>query len=436
MLDSLVSQASSEMGYFIFKDTNFLQLFGEEKRRFQSNLISLKRVASTSQQRRELEEIDRLHQSYCGLFEEKARSSARQNFPERHFVRDPEQEQRAQELVGEIYSRLQHVIADAQVLAFQRVEESTRMVDRSKRMLLLLALTLLGLGLAIAFFQTRRISRPILELKRATEELANGNFDQPLEVKSRDEIGQLAASFSQMCQRLKEVDQMKADFLSNVSHTLRTPLASITAATGLILEEVTGTISDSQRRLFQIIEQECKILLGQIGGLLDLSKMEAGMMSLYRQPERIGEMLEEVAHEVEPLARSKRQTLELSLEAGLPTVPLDRHHLRQALLNLLNNAVKFSPEGESIVISARLMDSESLPCLLVSISDRGDGIPEEDLERIFDKFYQSRSHPALSKKGTGLGLPIARHIVEAHGGKIWAESELGQGSTFYLTLPA
>lgn len=435
LLDSLVSQARNERGYFILKDTDFLRLFEESKRGFRTILASLEAVANIPQQRLELKEIEMLHRRYCDLFAERTASLARQGGP----ASAPDKEEESQELVGEIYSKLQKVIADGQILAFQRVKDSNQVVAQSERMLLLLALALLGSGLAIALFQTRRISRPILELKKATERLARGNFDQPLEVRSRDEIGQLATSFNQMCQRLKEVDQLKADFLSNVSHTLRTPLASMTEATNLLLEGVTGPISDNQRRLFQIINQECRTLLRLIGDLLDLSKMEAGMMTLHRQPERIEEVIEEAVREVEPLALSKRQTLQLSLEGGLPTVPLDRHRLRQALLNLLNNAVKFTPDEGTITISARMAapsSSSSSPSLLVSVSDTGEGIPEEDLEQIFDKFYQSRSHSDSNKKGTGLGLPIARHIMEAHGGRIWAASQPGRGSTFHITLPA
>lgn len=434
LLDSLVSQARNERGYFILKDADFLRLFEENKRGFRTTLASLEAVVSTPQQRQDLKEIEGLHRRYCDLFAERTASLARQKRP----AGTSDKEEESQELVGKIYSKLQKMIADGQVLAFQRVEESNQLLAQSERMLLLLAMALMGSGLAIALFQTRRISQPILELKKATERLAGGNFDQPLEVKSRDEIGQLATSFNQMCQRLKEVDQLKADFLSNVSHTLRTPLASMTESTSLLLEGVTGPMSDNQRRLFQIINQECRTLLRLIGDLLDLSKMEAGMMTLHRQPERIEEVIEEAVREVEPLAMSKRQTLQISFEEELPTVPLDRHRLRQALLNLLNNAVKFTPDEGTITISARMASpsSSSSSSLLISVSDTGEGIPEEDLEEVFDKFYQSRSHPDSNKKGTGLGLPIARHIMEAHGGKIWAESRPGQGSTFHLSLPA
>lgn len=159
-------------------------------------------------------------------------------------------------------------------------------------------------------------------------------------------------------------------------------------------------------------------------------------MTLHRQPERVEEVIEESVHEVEPLATSKRQNLQFSWEEGLPTIPLDRHRFHQALLNLLNNAVKFTPEGKTITVTVKMTDlSTPSPNLWISVSDMGEGIPEEELERIFDKFYQSRFPSASNKKGTGLGLPIARHIVEGHGGKIWAESQVGKGSTFHITLP-
>ena len=235
-----------------------------------------------------------------------------------------------------------------------------------------------------------------------------------------------------MSDRLKQLDEMKSGFISHVSHELRTPLASIKEADNLLLEETGGPTTPQQRRFLTIIAQGTNKLMKMIDDLLDLSKMEAGMMKYDLMPADIRPILAHALAEVELLADKKG--LRLSSQAGdsLPHAPMDINKIQQVVVNLLSNAIKFTPESGRIEVKADVWRSDHLR---VSITDSGIGIPPEFQARIFDKFLDIIPEGIPGTKGTGLGLSIARHIVQAHGGRIWVESAPGKGSTFMFVLP-
>jgi two-component system sensor histidine kinase GlrK len=232
--------------------------------------------------------------------------------------------------------------------------------------------------------------------------------------------------FNFMCDRLKETDTMKSDFFSLMSHELRTPVASIKEGTNLLMEGVGGETNEKQKRLLRIISEESDRLLGLINSILDLSKMEAGMMTYAFVQADIGLLISKAAVEIEPLAKAKNIRGELNISKDIPLVKMDTEKMLQVLRNLIGNAVKFTPHGGSVKISAGFDDGN----LEVSVADEGPGIPEENLVTIFDKFKSYHS-----RKGTGLGLAIVKNIIKAHGGRVWAESRSGRGSTFTFVLP-
>jgi signal transduction histidine kinase len=181
-----------------------------------------------------------------------------------------------------------------------------------------------------------------------------------------------------------------------------------------------------------VIEKESYRLIGLVNSLLDLSKMEAGMMSFHLRPQPIAPLIDQTIKELGPLVDSKKITLEMMVKGGLPIVKIDSERILQALRNIIGNAVKFTPEGGRVKVSARSVDHG----VEVSIADTGPGIPKENLITIFEKFQQAITDRTLPTQGTGLGLAIAKQIITHHGGKIWAESQLGHGSTFIFFLPA
>jgi two-component system sensor histidine kinase GlrK len=291
----------------------------------------------------------------------------------------------------------------------------------------------LVLCLILAFFITRSISRPLRKIEKMTEYIGDLNFDHHLDlgVHSPRELAQLAQSFSQMADRLKEIDEMKNNFISHVSHELRTPLTSINEAGDLLLDGVGGEITSRQEHLLQIIKQCTERLIKMVNNLLDLSKMEAGMMNYEFVQASFSQIILHSLQELDLLARKKSIRLEVKMEDNLPLLKMDVDRMQEVVDNLLSNAVKFTPEGGTVRIEARQVTS----FLQVSVSDTGPGIPPEYQSRIFEKFQGIKSGRTAGTKGTGLGLSIASHIVKAHGGKIWVESTEGKGSTFYFSLP-
>jgi two-component system sensor histidine kinase GlrK len=265
-----------------------------------------------------------------------------------------------------------------------------------------------------------------------TRDIARGRFDGHLPRSAPPEIKELGVAFGSMYERLKTLDQMKSDFFSTISHELRTPLTSIKEGTSLLLEGVGGEITEKQKKLLRIISGESNRLIDLVNSSLDLSKMEAGMMAFHFTPADIRPLIQKVTAEIEPLAMAKKIRLQVESQEPLPPVKMDREKILQVLRNFLGNAVKFTLEGGEVRIIACREDGK----MKVSVSDTGPGIPKENLATIFEKFRQGPRENAGAGKGTGLGLAIAKQIIAAHGGEIWAESEPGRGSSFIFALPA
>ncbi len=229
---------------------------------------------------------------------------------------------------------------------------------------------------------------------------------------------------------LQRANQHKAEFLANMSHELRTPLNSILGFSQLLLEGDGGVLTSDQRQDVDIIAQNGQHLLALINDLLDISKLEAGKAQLHRGEVEVEPLISECVESVRSLAKTKRLDLSASVSAEVGRVFADGPKLKQVLLNLLGNAIKFTEAG-SVRITAERQGAE----LRVSVRDTGIGVPVEDAERIFESFQQGKSGVSGKYQGTGLGLAICRQLVEMHGGRIWVKSTAGQGSTFTFTIP-
>jgi signal transduction histidine kinase len=232
--------------------------------------------------------------------------------------------------------------------------------------------------------------------------------------------------------KLRDLDRVKSDFISIASHELRTPLTSIKAYVELMILKP-NLMEAKKNRILGIINAESDRLARLINDILDLSRIEAGTMAWHLTDVSVVDIIQTSLTTISPLAQNKEQHIITDIEPGIPLFRGDRDRLVQVVTNILSNAVKFTAQSGSIRISAR-RDSDPLPQVVVSITDTGIGIPEEDLTIVFDKFQRSGDHLTSSVEGTGLGLAIAREIVEFHGGTIWAESVYGKGSTFTFTL--
>jgi two-component system sensor histidine kinase KdpD len=229
--------------------------------------------------------------------------------------------------------------------------------------------------------------------------------------------------------REKELDQMKSQLLSTVSHELRTPLASIKGFATTLLRQDVEWDEGSRREFLSIISEESDRLAELISNLLDMSRIEAGTLRIEIEPIDLHPIIEETATEFQMMTRD--HTIQTLLLPVLPPVMADPRRARQVLRNLVENAVKYSPNGGPITISAQVRADH----LQVSVADQGIGIEPQQLDHIFDRFYQVDSASTRRVGGSGLGLSICEAIVEAHHGEIWVESQPNLGSTFHFTLP-
>jgi signal transduction histidine kinase len=230
--------------------------------------------------------------------------------------------------------------------------------------------------------------------------------------------------------QLAEASQHKSQFLANMSHELRTPLNAILGYTELIVDGVYGETPEKMQGVLKRIESNGRHLLGLINDVLDLSKIEAGQLLLTLVDYALKDMVHGVFGAVEPLASEKKLAFKVEVPPSLPSGRGDERRLTQVLLNLVGNAIKFTDAGE-VTIKASAADGS----FTVAVRDTGPGISEADQGKIFEEFQQADNSTTKKKGGTGLGLAISKRIIEMHGGKIWVESRLGQGSTFSFTLP-
>ncbi len=233
--------------------------------------------------------------------------------------------------------------------------------------------------------------------------------------------------------RLKELDRLKSDFVSNVSHELRTPLTAIKGSVDNMLDGITGTMNEKQTRYLTRVKSNADRLTRLINDLLDLSRIEAGKIDLKPANLALVSLAQEIADNIRPVAVEKLISLEVAAADGGTTAWADRDKIIQVLMNLIGNAVKFTPERGKVTVAVHKNGARWVE---ISVADTGPGILPEEASRIFDRFYQIAQAGKQKAKGTGLGLAICKALVEMHGGKIWMESEVGKGSTFSFTLPA
>jgi signal transduction histidine kinase len=228
---------------------------------------------------------------------------------------------------------------------------------------------------------------------------------------------------------LDEANRLKGELLSILAHEMRTPLTSIKGySTALLLQEASFD-PESQREFLEIIDEECNTLESLVHDLLESSIIDAGLLKLEPQPVMLPKLSEETIDEI--AHRTEDHRFMVDFPEHFPIVDADPDRIRQVLRNLLDNAVKYSPDGGLVITRGECGEDE----VVVSVADQGVGISPEHLNRLFDKFFRVDSGQGHHVVGSGLGLPISRTIVEAHGGRIWAESKVGEGSTFHFTLP-
>ena len=249
-----------------------------------------------------------------------------------------------------------------------------------------------------------------------------------------ERLKEYAAELERANKELRRLDEIKSEFVAVASHELRTPLATIKNAIQLLLQRKTGEINENQERFLSLAEKNINRLTNILNSLLDLSKIESGRIGLNFEEINLRDPIEFILSSFKPQVDGKSIQIKMEVEKDLPSVYGDRERIIQILINLVGNAIKFTPEGGTIYVSAKPYDGDG-NMVAVSVRDSGIGIPEDQLGKVFEKFFQVEESLRRSVGGTGLGLAITKGLVEAHHGKIWVESELEKGSTFTFTLP-
>ena len=274
------------------------------------------------------------------------------------------------------------------------------------------------------------ITRPILAILNGIRDIEEGKYGTRIEFNSRDEIGKLVAGFNRMSSKLGELDKLKAEFLSMISHELYTPITPIKDSAMQLGES--KSLSETDKQLVSIIKRQTGRLQDLVEEVLDFSWLEIKEWKLNKEPASIGLAGEAAVDLAIKQAEGKSIKLKLKLAKGLPAVMADKKRIQHVIKILLENAIKFSPEGSEVVLGIDKVSGG----IEVYVSDTGIGISKENLEKIFSGFYQAEDHLTRTKGGMGLGLAIAKKIIEAHNGYIWAESQgLGEGSRFVFLLP-
>lgn len=289
----------------------------------------------------------------------------------------------------------------------------------------------LGAVLASVFLGVllaRSLTRPLRELTEATKKVAKGDLEQQVPIRSKDELGELAASFNQMSSDLAQSRDLRRQMTADIAHELRTPLTVVLGHTEALSE---GQLPPDAET-FEIIYDETKRLNRLVEDLRTLSLSDAGELHLNRHRTSPGDLLERAAAARKSEAKAKDITLQIESAVELPDVNIDPDRMTQVLVNLLDNALRYTPAGGSISISAQLIQEG----VAIIVKDTGPGIPPEDLSHLFERFYRGDKSRQREEGGTGLGLAIAKSLVENQGGQIRVESQLGEGATFIIELPA
>jgi two-component system sensor histidine kinase GlrK len=289
-------------------------------------------------------------------------------------------------------------------------------------------------GLSIILLIVRSISRSLSQLSAATREVAQGRFGHRLRGHHDAEFRELAENFNQMTHRLEEVDELKRDFVSGISHDLKSPLASIKEALRVLLDGIPGPLNGRQRRLLRLGLASGDRLSTMIADLLTLSQLDSHAVGYRFEPCDLADLTTLAAERLE--ARLELAGVELRLlTPDLMVVECDADRIAQVIENLLDNALKYSPEGGTIDLTVQAIRNGDRHGAEIRVADRGPGVPDEDKAAIFERFVR-RGEPGGSAAGVGLGLTICRAIVAAHEGRIGVEDNPGGGSSFIVTLPA
>jgi two-component system sensor histidine kinase GlrK len=422
-LDDLDSMNAADDKYLISGDPDYSRQFGQIRNDFGQKVKEMSGLAGAETRDGLLADIEKSSGQYDALLRARKTSAGRR----RSYIN------RREEITRTIDQNLRTLSRISTENRDRKLGQSREMAAQIAEVSIISVIVVVLLVLVITFINARKINLPIRLLRERTKEVACGRFEEALRISSPPEIGELAGAFNAMCDRLKELDQMKVDYVSHLSHALRTPLTVIKEASSMLQQGVFSRFPEKQDELFKVVREECDRLIASVNRILDFSRMEAGKMDFSFTRADIGPVIEKSIMKLSPLFQNKKISIIREMSRSIPPLRMDVERIEDVLENLLSNAWKYTQEGGTITVSA-VHDSEK-GAAEISVTDNGMGIPEDGLQQVFDKFKRVDDRRG-AMMGTGLGLAIVRHIINTHGGQIWVRSKKGEGSTFTFSLPA
>lgn len=428
LLTGLYAQLRNEKKYLAVRDSVFLRDFDDEVDEFQATLALLVEQETDQNGKQLLADLGEVHEEYRTLVH---RFAAEPMQPSPATASDYDGQRDA--LFTKMTETLDRYVHLHEGRVSTLVSDSQARSTRAETVTQQLVLLALLLGLALAGIASYSILRPLRRLQEHIRQIGQGKFGPSVEVVAPRDLQELVDTVNWMGKKLQELDDLKAEFLAHISHELRTPLASVREGTRLLLDEIPGPLTQAQRETLLIMTDSSERLIRLISTLLDLSKMEAGMMEYRIVPADLKRVTEGAVNKLRLLAERKQIKILIEAPRERVWVLADVAWIEQVLDNLFSNALKFSPE--EAVVTLRLEPDPHGGVVRVSVSDTGQGIAPEDLPHIFERFYQGRRQAKTAVAGSGLGLALVKKVVEAHGGQVQVESEMGKGTTFQFTLP-
>jgi signal transduction histidine kinase len=425
MIDSLLWMAESENKYDLLKKEDYKEYFVAAQREFEGNISEILLLEPPAEGADE--PWKQIYRDYVAQLQSSGEGPAESETAKTLWI--PET----------VINDWIKIISKARTDNEQNIESQMRTLNQRGQRAVRFGFVGMGFSILVALFGsiflTHSMNRPLRELRRGIRAISHEGLTEPIRILSRDEFGELAGAFNDMASLLKEEERMRSDFISMLSHEIRTPLTSIRESVNMISEEIMGPINDRQRRFLEIAGGEIERISDLLSHLMQVSRLEAGALKIDRQPLDPSVFLSHCLYRVEPAAEAKSIAIITHIPSQIPLIMGDPENLQQVLLNLLGNAIKFSPPHSEVVISVEPENSADGLKLKFSVADSGPGIPEEEQSLVFHKYYRATG-VREQVDGVGLGLSISRYIVEAHDGTIWVKSQVGQGSTFGFTLPA
>lgn len=429
LITSLYSQLKSDKQYLVLRDTTLLKEFLQEAENFRKTLQALEEQEGEGEPLDILKRTRAFHEDFHTLFLSVGVEQADRS-PQAIAGYEAKRDALIEKMTKAINSYI-----SAQEASVGDVLRNSHLksveIQEITQQLLLMAL-ILGLGLAgIASYS---ILRPLRRVKAQIRRIGQGQFGGTIPLEVPQELRDLVGTINWMGEKLQQLDEMKSEFLANISHELRTPLTSIREGSQLLLDGIPGALNNDQRETLRIISESSQRLNHLIGNLLDLSRMEADMVAYNFSPTDLNKIALRSVEKMKFLAERKHIEVDCQLDGGRARVQeADAARMEQVFENLLSNAIKFSSEGSAVTMRSRSMGEGN--GIHFTVSDTGPGIPADDLPHIFERFYQGKTPEGRNYVGSGIGLALAKRVLEAHGGRIWAESILGKGSSLHFSMP-